>query len=76
MTRTTIDLDPVVVDKLKQRAKSERKSMGQKASEILAVGLDSDRDLPAEEFMWKSADLGLQIDLQDKDRLYEILDKS
>ena len=75
MTRTTLDLDPAVTQALRDRAKREGKSMGQVASEALAVALAAERAaLPP--FVWKTYDMGLPlIDLEDKDALYRILDE-
>ena len=39
MPRTTFDLDGTVLADLRRRAASEGKSMGQVASELLAIGL-------------------------------------
>ncbi len=39
MTSITLDIDPFVLELLRQRAKAERKTMGQLASELLAVSL-------------------------------------
>lgn len=75
MTRTTLDLDPTVTHELRQRAKRDGKSMGQVASEALAVAFAA---APAEPtpFEWKTYDMGLPlIDLEDKDALYRILDE-
>lgn len=75
MARTTLDLDPTVTRELRQRAKREGKSMGQVASEALAVAFASPPVDPAP-FEWKTYDMGLPlIDLEDKDALYRILDE-
>jgi plasmid stability protein len=76
MTRTTLDLDPSVTQALRQRAKREGKSMGQIASEALAVALAEEPAKPVP-FRWKTHDMGLPlIDLEDKDALYRILDEA
>lgn len=74
MARTTLDLDPSVTQELRRRAKRERKSMGQVASEALAQAFARE---PAESppFEWISHDLGQPyIDLEDKEALWAILD--
>ena len=43
MARTTLDLDPSVIEMLRERAKREGKSMGQVASEALARPLPRSR---------------------------------
>ena len=76
MPRTTLDLDPTVLDQLRRRGAAEHKSMGQVASELLAGALAAP-DRPPEElaFTWKTADLGLpRVDLADKEALNRVLD--
>ncbi len=74
MTRTTLDLDPVVTQELRRRAKRERKNMGQVASEVLAQAFAETPEAPPP-FEWISHDLGLPlVDLEDKDALWAILD--
>lgn len=75
MARTTIDLDPVVITRLRVRAKLEGKSMGQVASELLVrIMGTSEPERPP--FKWKTYKMGLPlIDLEDKDALYRILDE-
>ena len=59
MPRTTIDLDPAVLRELRRRGAREGKSMGQVASELLARAVaDTERDVPAPEFVWTAAPLG------------------
>jgi len=75
--RTTIDLDPSVVKELKRRSKGAGKSMGQVASELLAISLrqrDGDRG-DAFRFEWVSRDLGRSlVDLEDKEAVRAVLD--
>jgi hypothetical protein len=75
MARTTIDLDASVLEQLRRRAAVEHKSMGQLASERLAVAL---RESPDETtpLRWPSKRMGkASIDLQDKDALWNALDE-
>lgn len=78
MPRTTLDLDPSVLRQLKKRGQREGKSMGELASEILAVGLAGRLDEGVEtssSFEWVSRDLGTPlVDLEDKDAVWRILD--
>jgi plasmid stability protein len=65
MPRATIDLDPTVLDELRQRAVREGKSMGQVASELLARAMAEQSTVPASEFRWVTGDLGLPpVDLE------------
>ena len=75
MARTTLDLDPTVTQELRRRAKRDGKSMGQVASEALAVAFAA-APVDPPPFEWKTYDMGLPlIDLEDKDALYRILDE-
>lgn len=50
--------------------------MGQVASELLAQALADKADLPAPEFTWTSADLGLpRIDLEDAEAVRRALNE-
>ncbi len=76
MPRTTIDLDASVLEQLRHRAAVEHKSMGQLASERLAISL---RETPGEPapLHWPSRRMGrARIDLQDKDALWSALERS
>jgi hypothetical protein len=76
MARTTLDLDVTVTRELRRRAKRERKSMGQVASETLAWAF-AEPPTETPPFEWISHDLGLPlVDLEDKDALWAILDES
>lgn len=73
MARTTLDLDPSVLLELRRRGASERKSMGQLASELLAPAL-AERDAPTPRFQWVSRDLGRpHVDLEDDDAVRAVL---
>ncbi|MDQ3570471.1 MAG: antitoxin [Actinomycetota bacterium] len=75
MPRTTLDIDAVVLRELKRRQQSESKTLGQLASELLAVALGhdaADEKLPP--LRWTSEPLGLKVALEDKEALWRILD--
>jgi len=76
MPRTTLDLDSTVLEELRQRAAAEGKSMGQVASEVLAVGLHPE---PAEEpppLDWARKPMGpFKVDLEDKEAISRLLDR-
>lgn len=75
MTRTTLDLDPTVLEQLRERAAAEHKSMGQLASERLAVSLEQDAPAELPPFRWNPKHMGEpRIDLEDKEALWRILD--
>jgi hypothetical protein len=75
MSRTTIDLDPTVLGELRRRGAREGKSMGQVASELLARAVAESTDLPAPDFEWSIADLGLPlVDLEDPEAVRRAID--
>lgn len=75
MARTTLDIDATVLQELKRRQKRERKSLGQLASELLAVGLANDAaPTETQPLQWTTRAMGARIDLDDKDALHAALD--
>ena len=76
MPRTTLDLDPTILEELRERAARERKSMGQVASELLArpLGEPPEAD-PGRPFKWNNGHLGKPlVDLEDKEAVWAVLD--
>lgn len=74
MSRTTIDLDPLVLRQLKERQREEGKTLGQLASELLARALsDTGTTASAPPLQWAAADLGPLIDLDSKEALADAL---
>ena len=69
--RTTLDLDPSVLQVLRARGRKEGKSMGRLASELLAGSLARhDANHTPSPVKWHSRDLGVPlIDLEDKEAL-------
>ncbi len=74
MPRTTLDLDATVLADLRSRASDQGKSMGQVASEVLAVGLHDETTTEQSPLRWARKDLGLKVDLEDKDAVWRILE--
>jgi hypothetical protein len=76
MPRTTLDLDATVLEQLRRRAADERKSMGQVASERLAIVLGGGKPKSLAPLRWPSRGMGKpRVDLQDKDALWKVLDE-
>ena len=76
MPRTTLDLDGSVLSELRRRGRSEGKSMGQLASELLARSLREGADPPVLELQWRSDRLGEPlVDLEDKEAIRAVLDE-
>jgi hypothetical protein len=75
MPRTTIDLDPAVLKELRRRGRSEGKSMGQVASEVLALVL-AEPPVADEPFHWASERLGVpRVDLEDREAVRAALER-
>jgi hypothetical protein len=76
MSRTTLNLDPAVLNELRLRSKQERKSIGELASQLLARGLREEPEVESPPFSWVSHDLGRPaVDLEDKEALNALLDR-
>jgi hypothetical protein len=74
MPRTTIDLDASVLEQLRRRAAIEHKSMGQLASEQLAVAMREKTPEPAPA-NWSTKRMGKpKIDLGDKEAVRKTLE--
>lgn len=76
MSRTTLDLDASVLEQLRRRATRERKSMGQVASEQLALALRSSPETEPEPLCWPSTRMGKpKVDLEDRDAVWRALER-
>ena len=74
MARTTLDLDPTVLEELRERGAREGRSMGAVASDLLARQLGRPVE-PERAFRWRTASMGLPlVDLEDKDAVWAALD--
>ncbi len=69
MPRTTLDIDASVLRMLKRRQRVEGKSLGQLASELLAVALHSDPEPEPVPFAWDAKPMHARVDLADKEAL-------
>lgn len=77
MPRTTLDLDASVLEQLRRRARAEHKSMGQLASERLAVALDQEGPAATGPLAWPQRRMGKPaVDLDDKEALRRALEGS
>ena len=77
MPRTTLDIDAPILRDLKRRQKQEGKSLGRVVSDLLAQALHQSKvDQPSPtSFRWIARSMQAQIDLADKDAVYEVLDR-
>lgn len=74
MPRTTLDIDASVLRELKRRQQSQKKTLGELASELLAKALAEERAEGTRPLAWASKPLGLKVDLEDKEAVWAILD--
>lgn len=76
MPRTTLNLDPSVLAELKRRQRREGRSLGELASELLAVALaEGGTEEAAEEFSWVAHAMGARVDLEDRDAVVALLER-
>ncbi|MHB1538582.1 MAG: antitoxin [Solirubrobacteraceae bacterium] len=76
MTRTTLDLDASILAELRRRGRRERKSMGQVASEALAIALREPARPVGSPLRWRSRHMGMpRIDIDDKHALAAAFDE-
>lgn len=76
MPRTTIDIDASVLRALKQRQQREGKTLGTLVSELLAQALARHQPSESQPLQWPTHDMRPRVDLEDKDALMRILDRS
>ena len=72
--RTTLDLDPAVLEELKRRRRTEGKPLGVIASELLSQAFSAQPDRRPD-FAWTSRSLDIRVDIGDKDALWRALDE-
>ncbi len=76
MTRTTINIEPPVLEELKAIQKAEGASLGAVTSRLLAEAISRRRKPPrATQLDWVSKPMGYRIDLADKEALHQALDE-
>jgi len=75
MTRTTLDIDPSVLRDLKKRQKREGKTMGRLVSELLVGALGEGDPVQPREFHWISKNMGLRVDLEDKEAVRRAMEE-
>lgn len=76
MTRTTINIDPPVLEELMAIQKAEGASLGAVTSRLLAEAIARRRKPPrATRLDWVSKPMGCRIDLADKEALHQALEE-
>lgn len=74
MPRTTINIDATILAELKKRSRREGKSMGRIVSELVARNL-SEADQEPGQLEWTTQKMGARFDIEDKERLRDVLDE-
>ncbi len=75
MTRTTIDIDAVVLRQLHERKRREQKTLGQLVSELLARALcDEEAASRPHPLEWTSRPMQARVDLEDKEAVRRALE--
>lgn len=75
MSRTTLDIDPSVLQELRRRQQSEHKTLGRMVSELLVQAMAADPQPRPPVKPWISRPMAARVDLEDKDALYAALDR-
>jgi hypothetical protein len=74
--RTTIDIDPVILEQLKARQVAERKSLSILVCELLAVALADRSERMTSAVSWPTGSLGARVDIDDRDAVWAVLDEN
>ena len=74
MPRTTIDIDPTVLRRLKELKRREGKTLGQLVSELLAGALREGVAPAPGELEWTSRPMEALVELQDKEAVRRALE--
>ncbi len=76
MSRTTLDIDPSILEEIRRLQQKEKTSMGKIVSRLLAEALSRRAASPnAATLEWVSKDMEPLIDISDKEALYAELDR-
>ena len=76
MPRTTIDIEEPLLSEIKGLQKKEGRSLSKIVSELLAEGLAQRRaGPPTPRLQWISRSMQALVDLNDKEALFEALDR-
>lgn len=76
--RTTLDLEKPVLDALKELRRTEKRTLGQIASRLLADALarEASGRPTATPLEWETAAMNAKVDVADKDALYRTMGES
>lgn len=76
MPRTTLNIDATVLRELKRRGAREGKPIGDLVSELLARALADDDVEPDRPLRLHAKDMHARVDLEDRDAVQQVLDRS
>jgi hypothetical protein len=78
MPRTTVNLDASILRQLRLRQHKERKAQGELINQLLARALAETEtaESASRPLRWTSRAMGSRVDLEDRDALYDVLDRS
>jgi hypothetical protein len=72
--RTTLDIESVILEELRARAKAEGKTIGRLATDLLREALENPDRSTRPEFRWTTHRMGAPlIDLEDKAAVEQVL---
>lgn len=75
MPRTTINIDPTVLQELKRRQRRDGKPLGELVSELVADALDRDSTEPETPFRWVARPMRAMVDLDDTEAVRRALEE-
>lgn len=76
MSRTTVDIDRNVLREVRRLANAEGKTLAQVVSELLAAALATQKKgASVVELSWKAKSMRARVDLEDKEAVYEALER-
>jgi hypothetical protein len=76
MARTTIDIDPPILEEIRAIQKRDKRSMGKIVTQLVTEALAARKSSSKPpKFNWITKPMNARVNLSDKDVLYSILDK-
>lgn len=75
MPRTTINIDPTILRRLKERQRREGKSLGQLVSQLLASSLAEEGSSQPPPFRWTAKSMAARVDLEDQEAVRRALEQ-
>lgn len=74
--RTTLDIDPIILEELRRRRAEEGRSLGDLVSELLSQALTADRERRSGEPLdWRTSSMNARMDLEDDEAVRNALER-